>query len=158
MPIGQLMIDGRRYMVVEESEYTRLLAASAGGEVREEDLPPLPKADAHGNVPALDYARASLARKLIIQRRSRGWSQAELAQGEDARRNHQPSRKCQAYRRPRHGKKDRSGHGNGPPSRTSTSKDGMMGMGSGRRVAQKVGHHPMLLVPPSPISPRSSRQ
>jgi DNA-binding XRE family transcriptional regulator len=79
MPIGQLMIDGRRYMVVEESEYMRLLAASAGGEVSEEDLPPLPRADAQGNVPALEYARASLARKLIIQRKSRGWSQAELA-------------------------------------------------------------------------------
>jgi ribosome-binding protein aMBF1 (putative translation factor) len=67
-------------MVVEESEYSRLLIASAGAAaVREKDLPPLPKPDADGNVPALEYARASLARKLIVQRRARGWSQAELA-------------------------------------------------------------------------------
>jgi len=39
----------------------------------------LPKPDANGNVPALEYARASLARKLIVERRTRGWSQAELA-------------------------------------------------------------------------------
>ncbi|MGA2443055.1 MAG: helix-turn-helix transcriptional regulator [Tepidisphaeraceae bacterium] len=80
MAIGQLMIDGRRYMVVEESEYSRLLIASSGAAaVREKDLPPLPKPDADGNVPALEYARASLARKLIVQRTARGWSQAELA-------------------------------------------------------------------------------
>ena len=37
------------------------------------------KPDTSGNIPALEYARASLARKLIIQRKARGWSQAELA-------------------------------------------------------------------------------
>jgi DNA-binding XRE family transcriptional regulator len=74
------MIDGRRFMVVEESEYSRLLAASSGtGTVLEEELPPLPEPDVHGVVPALEYARASLARRLIIERRSRRWSQAELA-------------------------------------------------------------------------------
>jgi ribosome-binding protein aMBF1 (putative translation factor) len=80
MAIGQLMIDGRRYMVVEESEYSRLLTASSGTpSVREEDLPQLPQADSEGNVPALEYARISLARKLIIERTARGWSQVELA-------------------------------------------------------------------------------
>jgi ribosome-binding protein aMBF1 (putative translation factor) len=43
------------------------------------DLPKLPNPDADGNVSALEYARASLARKLIIQRKALGWSQAELA-------------------------------------------------------------------------------
>jgi ribosome-binding protein aMBF1 (putative translation factor) len=47
--------------------------------VSEKELPPLPKADADGNVPAMEYARASLARKLIIERRARGWTQGELA-------------------------------------------------------------------------------
>jgi ribosome-binding protein aMBF1 (putative translation factor) len=80
MAIGQLVIDGRRYLIVEESEYSRLLIASSGAvAVQEKDLPPLPKPDTDGNVPALEYARASLARKLIIQRKARGWSQAELA-------------------------------------------------------------------------------
>jgi ribosome-binding protein aMBF1 (putative translation factor) len=41
--------------------------------------------DADGNVPPLEYARASLARKLIIQRKARGWSQAELARRADVR-------------------------------------------------------------------------
>jgi ribosome-binding protein aMBF1 (putative translation factor) len=67
-------------MAVEEPEYGRLLTASTGAPaVSEKDLPPLPKPDADGNVPALQYARASLARKLIVERRARGWSQAELA-------------------------------------------------------------------------------
>lgn len=38
-----------------------------------------PNPDADRNVPAMEYARVSLARKLIIERRTRGWSQAELA-------------------------------------------------------------------------------
>ena len=35
--------------------------------------------DAHGNVPAIAYAGASLARKLIAGRTRASWSQAELA-------------------------------------------------------------------------------
>jgi DNA-binding XRE family transcriptional regulator len=80
MPIGHLMIDGRRFMVIEEAEYSRLVSASAGAPVvRESDLPPLPKADADGSVPAMEFARVSLARKLIVERSARGWSQIELA-------------------------------------------------------------------------------
>jgi DNA-binding XRE family transcriptional regulator len=80
MPIGHLMIDGRRFMVIDESEYSRLVTASAGAPVvREQDLPPLPEPDADGAVPALEFARAALARKLILERNARGWSQSELA-------------------------------------------------------------------------------
>jgi DNA-binding XRE family transcriptional regulator len=80
MPIGHLLIDGRRFMVIDESEYSRLLSASAGAPlVAEADLPPLPKPAADGTVPALEFSRASLARKIIIERTARGWSQAELA-------------------------------------------------------------------------------
>jgi DNA-binding XRE family transcriptional regulator len=80
MPIGHLLIDGRRFMVVEESEYSRLMAASHGASVvSERNLPPLPEPDADGAVPALEFARASLARRLIIERSARGWSQAKLA-------------------------------------------------------------------------------
>jgi ribosome-binding protein aMBF1 (putative translation factor) len=42
-------------------------------------LPALPKADAHGNVPAVEYARASIARQIISERTALGLSQAELA-------------------------------------------------------------------------------
>lgn len=48
-------------------------------ELREGDGPPLPKADARGHVPAVEYARVSLARKLIRDRRRFGLTQAELA-------------------------------------------------------------------------------
>jgi|SRR5208337_56413 len=41
--------------------------------------PPLPRADAAGNVPAVAFARATLARKLIRDRRRIGLTQAELA-------------------------------------------------------------------------------
>jgi transcriptional regulator with XRE-family HTH domain len=39
----------------------------------------LPTPDAHGNVPAVAYARASLARKIIRDRSAAGLSQRELA-------------------------------------------------------------------------------
>ena len=41
--------------------------------------PLLPKPDAEGNYPALEYSRISLARKIIRDRRRLGLSQAELA-------------------------------------------------------------------------------
>ena len=43
------------------------------------DLPPLPKADANGNYPAVEYARVSLARDIIRDRRAAGLTQQELA-------------------------------------------------------------------------------
>lgn len=43
------------------------------------DLPPLPAPDANGNYPAVEYARASLARKVIRDRVAAGLSQRELA-------------------------------------------------------------------------------
>jgi DNA-binding XRE family transcriptional regulator len=41
--------------------------------------PELPKPDADGNYPVVEYARVSLARKIIKARRLAGLSQAELA-------------------------------------------------------------------------------
>ncbi len=80
MNVGHMEINGRRYLIVDEAEYSRLVTASAGAlAVREEDMPPLPIPDADGNVPAMEYARASLARKIIIERSARGWTQTELA-------------------------------------------------------------------------------
>jgi len=43
------------------------------------DLPPLPKPDSNGNRPAVQYARAVIARTIIQRRTAVGWSQAELA-------------------------------------------------------------------------------
>lgn len=70
-----LSVGGKRFVVIEEEEYQALQerAGLADG------LPPLPAADKDGNVPALEYARASLARKIITERRRLGLSQVELA-------------------------------------------------------------------------------
>ena len=67
-------------MVIDESEYSRLVTAASGAaNVREEDLPTLPEADADGAVPAMEFARVALARRLIIERTARRWTQGELA-------------------------------------------------------------------------------
>ncbi len=42
-------------------------------------MPPLPKPLANGNYDAVAFSRASLARKMILDRRASGLSQAELA-------------------------------------------------------------------------------
>ncbi len=67
---------GRRWAILPEREYKRLVAHAAEAEG---DGPELPNPDAHGNYPAVAYARASLARKVIKARRMAGLSQAELA-------------------------------------------------------------------------------
>jgi ribosome-binding protein aMBF1 (putative translation factor) len=71
-----LRLGDKRFVVIEEEDFQRLLAAA---EIRERELPPLPPADKHGNRPALAYARATLARKIILGRKALGWSQSELA-------------------------------------------------------------------------------
>jgi len=75
MALGTLTIGGKRFVVLPEKEYERIVGIAVG----EAGLPPLPEPDADGNVPAIAYARISLARKLIAARRRAGWSQAELA-------------------------------------------------------------------------------
>ncbi len=66
-------LNGQRWAIMPEKDYKRL-AASAGKE-----WPALPEADAQGNFPAVEYARASLARRIIKARRAAGLGQAELA-------------------------------------------------------------------------------
>jgi ribosome-binding protein aMBF1 (putative translation factor) len=71
-------IDGKRYVLVPESDYKRL-KAGAKVVVPERELPALPNRLANGNYNAIEYARASLARKIIIARKEAGLSQAQLA-------------------------------------------------------------------------------
>jgi len=75
MTVKILELAGRRWAIMPEKDYKRL-AAHAG---EEGDWPALPKADAQGNYPAVEYARVSLARKVIKARRQAGLTQAELA-------------------------------------------------------------------------------
>src|SRR4051812_34303010 len=71
-------IDGKRFVLIAESEYKRL-TAGAKAVVDEALLPPLPAKDSKGNYPAVAYARAVLARKIITARKQANLSQAELA-------------------------------------------------------------------------------
>lgn len=69
-----IMLEGKPYVVLPRAEFDRLSTLAKAG-----DLPPLPKPDAQGNFPAVEYARASLARKLIRDRVAAGLNQRELA-------------------------------------------------------------------------------
>ncbi len=69
--------NGKRYALIDPSELQRLeeLAARA----QEAELPSWPPADRKGNRPAVEFARVSISRKIIEQRRALGISQQELA-------------------------------------------------------------------------------
>jgi DNA-binding XRE family transcriptional regulator len=71
-----LELAGKRWAIMPERDYKRL--AAHAGQV-EDESPALPKPDAQGDYPAVEYARVSLARKIIKVRRVAGLSQAELA-------------------------------------------------------------------------------
>ncbi len=76
----RLVIDGKRFVLVRESEYEQLRReAKWSVEVPEDDLPALPKPDKRGNYPAIEYSRISLARDLIRERKALGLSQQQLA-------------------------------------------------------------------------------
>lgn len=72
MAAQTIHVEGKPYVVVPKQEYDRL--------TRIAKLPPLPEPDENGHYPAVEYARASLARKIILDRESLGMTQAELAQ------------------------------------------------------------------------------
>jgi DNA-binding XRE family transcriptional regulator len=69
--IQTVTLGGERFVILPETDYRQLV-----GETWE---PPLPKADAEGNYPAVEAARVLLARKIIRRRRAAGLTQAELA-------------------------------------------------------------------------------
>ena len=69
-----IVLEGKPYVVLPREEYERLTTLAKSAE-----LPPLPEPDAQGNYPAVEYARASLARKIIRDRVAAGLSQRELA-------------------------------------------------------------------------------
>ncbi|MFZ4574579.1 MAG: helix-turn-helix transcriptional regulator [Phycisphaerales bacterium] len=71
MDKATLNLDGREYVVVLRQEYDRLRGLA--------NLPTLPNPDKDGNMPAVAFGRASLARKIIRGRIEVGMSQKELA-------------------------------------------------------------------------------
>jgi len=78
--LQRIEVSGQRFVLLPEREYERLCArASEAVPLAGEDLPPLPKPDADGSFPAIEYARISLARDIIRDRRAAGLTQQELA-------------------------------------------------------------------------------
>ena len=69
-----LRLEGKAYVVVPREQYERLVTLSKAAE-----LPPLPKPDAQGNYPAVEYACASIARSVIRDRVEAGLTQRRLA-------------------------------------------------------------------------------
>jgi DNA-binding XRE family transcriptional regulator len=73
VPKQTIELNGKSYVILEHQEYQRLTTLAKAAEL------PLPEADADGNYPAVEYARASLARGIIGDRVAAGLSQKELA-------------------------------------------------------------------------------
>lgn len=71
--------NGKRFVLVEPGELRRLERLAREAATEGTGLPPLPAADNEGNRPAVEYARASIARSIIQERRQLGLSQEELA-------------------------------------------------------------------------------
>ena len=69
---------GRKCFAVPVEQFERMQ--------RQADLPTFPAPKANGNYDAIEYARASIARTLITDRRNAGLSQEELARLSGVRR------------------------------------------------------------------------
>lgn len=74
MATQTIVVDGKPYVLLPRDKYDRLTTLAKAA-----DLPPLPEPDTEGNYPAVEYARASLARKIIRDRVAGGLTQRELA-------------------------------------------------------------------------------
>lgn len=70
-----IVIEGKAYVLLLREEFERLSTLAKAGE-----LHPLPEPDAKGNYPAVEYATASLARKIIRDRAATGLTQRKLAE------------------------------------------------------------------------------
>ena len=71
-------IEGKRYVLVEETEFRRL-ETRKGTKRKDDGLPPLPLPDKDGNVPALEFIRTTIARDIIRERKALGLTQEQLA-------------------------------------------------------------------------------
>lgn len=70
-----IVIEGKTYVLLPRDEFERLSTLARAAE-----LHPLPEPDAKGNYPAVEYATASLARKIICDRAAVGLTQRKLAE------------------------------------------------------------------------------
>jgi DNA-binding XRE family transcriptional regulator len=72
MDKAALHLDGRDYVILPREEYDRLKSLAR--------LPALPRPDAQGRMPAVEFSRASLARKIIRRRVEANLTQKRLAE------------------------------------------------------------------------------
>jgi DNA-binding XRE family transcriptional regulator len=72
MSTQTLHLDGKAYVVVPQDQYEQMAILAK--------IPQLPELDAKGNYPAIEYARATLARSIIQDRLKAGLTQRELAE------------------------------------------------------------------------------
>jgi ribosome-binding protein aMBF1 (putative translation factor) len=70
MTLDTVTRKGKKFALVPIEEYERM---------NEQFLPPFPPVDADGTSNAIDFARASIARRLVNDRRNAGLSQQQLA-------------------------------------------------------------------------------
>ena len=75
--VQTLRVGGKNFVVLERAEYERLRALERSP--RAANLPRLPPADRHGNRPALEFVRVSIARDIIKERTALGLTQEQLA-------------------------------------------------------------------------------
>src|SRR5437899_5212466 len=77
--LQRIELEGKRFVVIEESEFERLCRDAGTAAPESGELPEFPKPDRHGRFPALEYTRVSIARDLIRSRKGAGVSQERLA-------------------------------------------------------------------------------
>ncbi len=68
-------VDGKEYVLLARGEYERLTAMA-----RVAEMPALPGTNKSGNVPAVAYARTSIAREIVVRRARAGLTQRDLAE------------------------------------------------------------------------------
>lgn len=84
--VQRIELAGQYFVLIEETEYEKLcVRAGRVVALNADDLPPLPEPDKQGRFPALEYARISLARDIIRDRRAAGLTQRELAESAGTR-------------------------------------------------------------------------
>lgn len=73
-------IDGKPFVILPAGDFENLCGrAGEAIALDESDLPPLPKPDKKGRFPAEEYARISLARDIIRERKVANLTQTKLA-------------------------------------------------------------------------------
>lgn len=70
-------MNGKTFVLIEPRELQRLERIASRAE--SDELPPLPATNADGNRPAVAFARASIARSIVTERKELGLTQEALA-------------------------------------------------------------------------------